>query len=254
MVAIGGDQLLLQGGIHPQLNIDYYEALFRRLKEFYPNVKLHALGPPEVFSLSRRAGITIENALERLLAAGMDSLPGAGAELLDNDYRKAVSPGKCSADEWIEVVRTAHKMKILTSATMMYGFRDSAELRVKHLLVLRDLQAQTAGFTAFIAWPYQGVEAKTEHQSTDYLRIVAIARLLLVNFVNIQASWLTVGRPAALMALNGGANDMGSIMIEENVVRAAGVENKMDAAGMEQTIAQSGFTPRRRNQNYDLCI
>lgn len=256
MLSLGGDQLLLQGGLHPKLTIEYYETLFRQLKSEYPAVKLHALGPPEVWFLAHKAGIMPREALQRLVDAGLDSLPGAGAELLDNDYRHAVSPQKCSADEWLSVMRDAHRMGLLTSATMMYGFRDSDHLRIKHLFALRDLQAETGGFMAFIAWPYQGVEAAMDHQTTEYLRIVAIARLVLTNFTNIQASWLTVGRAAAEMALNGGANDMGSIMIEENVVRSAGVSNVMDAKGMQQTIREAGFIPAQRNQNYIIktCI
>lgn len=250
---LGGNQLLLQGGLHPKLGIEFYEDLFKQLKSEYPSLKLHALGPPEVFFLAKKAGISVDSALERLVASGLDSLPGAGAELLDNEWRRAVSPGKCSADEWLSTMRVAHNMGLLTSATMMYGFRDNDALRVNHILKIRDLQAQTDGFKAFIAWPYQGVEAKTEHQVATYLRLVALARLLLTNFVNIQASWLTVGRNAAQMALNGGANDMGSIMIEENVVRSAGVENSMDAAGMQFTIIRAGFTPALRDQNYNLC-
>lgn len=250
LFALGGDQILLQGGMHPRLALEYYEQLFADLKSEFPALKLHALGPPELFFLARKAGISIEQTLDRLVAAGLDSLPGAGAEILDNQWRALHSPGKCSADQWLATMEVAHRAGLVTSATMMYGFHDTAELRIAHLFKLAELQAKTGGFTAFIPWPYQGEGATPS--SDDYLRMIAISRLVLTNFKNIQASWLTVGTDLAQLALHGGANDLGSIMIEENVVHSAGVRRRLDAEGMRQTITRAGFTPALRDQAYRL--
>lgn len=262
MLALGGDQLLLQGGMHPRLGLDFYEDLFSSLKSEYPSVKLHALGPPEVAYLADKAGISDEQVLRRLVDAGLESLPGAGAEILDSDVRRLVSPNKCSAERWLSVMGVAHRMGLLTSATMMYGHVESPSHRVDHLIKLRDLQdsrpADTIGFMAFIAWPFQGVGTVLEREGfgggsnmVEYLRLVALARLVLDNVPNIQASWLTVGVAAAQMALHGGANDMGSIMIEENVVSAAGSYNVLDADGMQLAIQGAGFVPVQRNQSYE---
>ncbi len=253
MVELGGSQLLLQGGMHPHLRIEYYEELFSELKGRYPDVKLHALGAPEVHYLARKSKITPQEALSRLVSAGLDSLPGAGAEILDNEWRRLNSPAKCSADEWLEVMEIAHAMGLTTSATMMYGFRDSVDLRIAHLLKIRELQARTGGFRAFIAWPYRGVEAPSPSPS-DYLRLVAISRLVLDNIENIQASWLTVGVEVGQVALHGGANDMGSIMIEENVVRSAGVSFSMSEGRMRRVIEEVGFTPKLRDQDYNILL
>lgn len=250
LFALGGNQILLQGGMHPRLGLEYYEQLFRELKDKYPTLKLHALGPPEIFFIAKKAGLTVEQTLDRLIAAGLDSLPGAGAEILDNAWRQRNSPGKCSADQWIATMEVAHRMGLVTSATMMYGFDDTPELRIAHLFRLAELQASTGGFRAFIAWPYQGSDAVSN--CDDYLRIIAISRLVLSNFQNIQASWLTVGTDIAQLALHGGANDLGSIMIEENVVQSAGVRRRLDIEGMQHTIRQAGFTPRLRDQAYNL--
>ena len=250
LFALGGRQVLLQGGLHPDWGIEHYETLFRRLKNRFPELILHALGPPEVHWLAKKANISIDEALARLTDAGLDSLPGAGAELLDNEWRKRVSPGKCSADEWIAVMRAAHGRGMLTSATMMYGFEDTDELRIKHLLQIRNLQAETGGFRAFIPWPYRGVGERRD--GSEYLRVVAVSRIALDNVPNVQASWLTVGTSAAELALNGGANDLGSVMIEENVVRSAGCANKIDTSGIERVIRSAGFEPRLRDQAYNL--
>lgn len=263
MLALGGDQLLLQGGLHPHLGVDFYETLFRSLKKEYPTVKLHALGPPEIAHLARMEGCSSAEILERLVAAGLESLPGAGAEILDNDIRHRISPGKCSADRWLEVMGEAHKMGLATSATMMYNHIEQPHHRIEHLLKIRELQdrkpAQAYGFLAFIPWAYQGVGTLLEKQgysggnnAADYLRLIAISRLVLVNIPNIQASWLTMGVGTAQMALHGGANDMGSIMIEENVVSSAGSNNKLDAQGMKKAIREAGFEPRLRNQLYQF--
>ncbi len=246
----GATQMLLQGGMHPELGLDYYEALFRDLKALSPTLKLHALGPPEVFYLSRRSGASVREVLERLVAAGLDSLPGAGAEILDNAWRKRYTPAKCTADEWLSTMQVAHEMGLVTSATMMYGFHDDVDLRLGHLFALRELQSRTGGFRSFIAWPYRSMGGGVPSPS-EYLRMVAISRLVLSNIDNIQSSWLTVGVGVGQMALHGGANDMGSIMIEENVVRSAGVGFSMDEQIMCSAILSAGFSPRLRDQSYN---
>ncbi len=271
MLELGGEQLLLQGGLHPKLDLAWYEELFSTLKSEFPNVRLHALGPPEIAHIARISGLgeTAEGyrtVLERLVAAGLDSLPGAGAEILDNDIRRRLSPGKCSADVWLAVMREAHRMGLCTSATMMYGHVESPEHRILHLLKIRDLQelkpADAPGFLAFIAWPYQGRGTVLEREEglsggsdpAEFLRMVAVSRLVLDNIPNIQASWLTTGLAAGQMALHGGANDMGSIMIEENVVSSTDFSGRttIDAAGMEAAIRGAGFRPALRNQRYEL--
>ena len=261
-VELGGDQLLLQGGLHPGLDIRFYERLFSDLKRLYPRIRLHALGAPEVAHIARISGLGVEETLTRLVAAGLDSLPGAGAEILDPGVRKAISPAKPGVEEWKEVMRAAHRMNLPTSATMMYGHIETPGQRVEHLLAIRDLQAECPagnyGFIAFIPWIFrskgtrleaEGVE--TRFSPLEYLRIIAVSRLLLCNIDNIQASWLTVGKATAQVALHGGANDMGSIMIEENVVSSAGADNRFDAWGIQAAIREAGFTPRLRNQKYE---
>ncbi len=249
---VGGNQILLQGGMHPHLGLDYYEELFLALKSEFPELRLHALGAPEVFYLSKRAGVSVREGLERLMAAGLDSLPGAGAEILDTDWRKEYSPAKCSAEEWLSTMEQAQGLGLLTTATMMYGFHDSLELRLEHLFKVRELQSRTQGFSAFIAWPYRGAKSGAPDVA-EYLRLVAISRLVLTNVENIQASWLSVGVGAGQLALSGGANDMGSIMIEENVIRSSGVEGTtIDRKGMERIIVEAGYEPRLRDQAYNL--
>ncbi|MCS6905198.1 MAG: cyclic dehypoxanthinyl futalosine synthase [Bacteroidia bacterium] len=264
MFALGGDQLLLQGGHHPELGIEYYEETFRKLKSWYPNLKLHALGPPEIVHISQISNLSIEETLIRLKAAGLDSLPGAGAEILSDRVRKMISNGKCKTQEWLEVMRVAHRLGIPSSATMMFGHVETIEERVDHLILIRELQAQkpafSRGFTAFILWPYQddgtllnkirGI--KNTVSPTEYLRMLALSRLVLVNIDNIQVSWLTVGPLVAQMALHGGANDMGSIMIEENVVSAAGASYRFNAEEIQNCIREAGFIPQLRNQLYEF--
>ena len=263
MLALGGDQLLLQGGLHPALGIDYYEELFRTLTERFPTLRLNALGAPEVAHIARISGITTREALERLHRAGLTSLPGAGAEILVERVRKIISPAKPSAEEWLRVMHEAHEMNIPTTATMMYGHVESPEERIEHLMRLRDLQASCPeghyGFTAFIPWIFRSVGTQlegmgytTRFSPSEYIRIIAISRLILNNIRNIQASWLTVGKATAQIALHSGANDMGSIMIEENVVSSAGADNRFDAQGIQQAIREAGFTPRLRDQLYRL--
>lgn len=258
---LGGDQLLLQGGLHPQLGIDFYEQLFRDLKALYPTLRLHALGAPEVAHIARISGIATLETLHRLIAAGLDSLPGAGAEILDPEVRHAISPAKPSVEEWLQVMHEAHMLNLPTSATMMYGHVETPHQRIDHLLRIRDLQAQCPtgnhGFIAFIPWIFRSTDTELERQGIttqfsplEYIRIIAVSRLVLHNIRNIQASWLTVGKATAQVALHSGANDMGSIMIEENVVSSAGAHNRFDATGIQAAIREAGFTPQLRDQLY----
>lgn len=260
-IARGGDQLLLQGGLHPKLGIAFYENLFRELKVRFPGIKLHALGAPEVSHVARISGLSIEDTLLRLIDAGLESLPGAGAEILDPEVRKTISPGKPSVEEWLDVMRTAHRLGLATSATMMYGHIETPDQRIAHLIKLRDLQAEkpegSYGFLAFIPWIFRskGTQlekdgVKSEFSPSGYIRMIAVSRIILNNITNVQASWLTVGKETAQLALHSGANDMGSIMIEENVVSAAGADNKFDAQGIQHAIREAGFTPRLRDQKY----
>ncbi len=261
MLELGGDQLLLQGGMHPALRIDFYEELFRELKARYPQVRLHALGAPEVAHIARISSLTTRQTLERLVAAGLDSLPGAGAEILVDRVRRKISPAKPSVESWLEVMHEAHCMNLPTSATMMYGHIETPHERIEHLIRIRDLQAAVPegnyGFIAFIPWIFRSTGTRLEAQGvvshlspTEYVRIIAISRLVLNNIRNIQASWLTVGKQTAQVALHSGANDMGSIMIEENVVSSAGADNSFDAEGIQRAIREAGFTPRLRDQLY----
>lgn len=261
MLALGGDQLLLQGGLHPKLGIEFYEELFSTLKSLYPDVRLHALGAPEVAHIAKISSLTHRQTLERLVAAGLDSLPGAGAEILVDDVRRRISPAKPSAQEWIDVMHEAHLMNLPTSATMMYSHVETPRQRVDHLLTLRELQARCPegnyGFIAFIPWIFRSAGTVLEREGvvsefspTEYVRMIALSRLVLNNIRNIQASWLTVGKATAQVALHSGANDMGSIMIEENVVSSAGAHNKFDAEGIQQSIREAGFEPRLRDQLY----
>lgn len=260
-LALGGDQLLLQGGLHPKLGIDYYEGLFAELKRRFPQIKLHALGAPEVAHIAHLSGLDVETTLRRLMAAGLDSLPGAGAEILDNEVRRQISPGKPNADVWIQTMHTAHCLGLSTSATMMYGHVETPRHRMEHLLKIRDLQAacpsDKPGFIAFIPWVFRSQGTALEREGiggsfspVEYLRLIAMSRIVLHNIRNIQASWLTVGKETAQLALHGGANDMGSIMIEENVVSSAGAHNQFDAQGIQRAIRQAGFTPQLRDQGY----
>lgn len=263
MIELGGSQLLLQGGMHPGYGLDFYTNLFRELKEEFPNVKLHALGPPEIVHIARKERKSYREILEALVASGLDSLPGAGAEILCDRVRKAISPGKALTDQWLDVMREAHKLNLVTSATMMFGHIETPRERIDHLVRLREVQSEkpagSHGFKAFIPWPIvsEGTQMEKEYKlepvlPVEYLRMIAISRILLNNFENIQASWLTVGRATAQLCLHAGANDLGSIMIEENVVSAAGASYKMDALDMQTAIRDAGFTPRLRNQAYEL--
>jgi cyclic dehypoxanthinyl futalosine synthase len=254
-IAVGGVQLLLQGGHNPDLPLTWYEDLFRAVKERYPAFKLHALSPPEVIHLSRLSQLPVADIIDRLKAAGLDSIPGGGAEILVDRVRRLLHcHGKATSDEWLDVMRQAHRAGLRTTATMMYGTVETDEERLEHLLRLRALQDETGGFTAFITWSYQpshtelgGVEAT----GVDYLRTLAIARIVLDNFDNLQASWVTQGGKVGQLSLAYGANDMGSVMIEENVVRAAGAAYCMDEVEIVRNIEDAGFVPMRRNMHYE---
>src|SRR6476620_5897600 len=255
-IAVGGVQLLLQGGHNPDLPLSWYEDLFRAVKERYPEFKLHALSPPEVIHLSRLSQLPVPAVIDRLIAAGLDSIPGGGAEILVDRVRALLHCiGKATADEWLDVMRHAHRAGLRTTATMMYGTVETDEERVEHLLRLRDLQDETGGFTAFITWSYQPDHtelAGREATGIEYLRTLAIARIVLDNFDNLQASWVTQGGKVGQLSLAFGANDMGSVMIEENVVRAAGAAFCMDEIEIVRNIEDAGFVAKRRNMHYEL--
>ena len=260
---LGGRQLLLQGGMHPDLGLDFYTVLFRSLKNEFPELKLHALGPPEIVHLAKMEKTDFYTVLTELRKAGLDSLPGAGAEILVDRVRKIVSKAKCGTEDWLEVMRVAHRMNLPTSATMMFGHIETLVERVEHLFRIRDLQAEkpegSRGFLNFVPWPFmdEGTVLRDEmgiRNTADirqYIRLLALSRILLPNISHIQASWLTVGKTAGQICLHAGADDFGSVMIEENVVSAAGARNKMDSQGMEEAIREAGFIPRLRNQLFE---
>jgi cyclic dehypoxanthinyl futalosine synthase len=261
-ILYGGDQLLLQGGHHPQLGLDFYTKTFRQIKEEFPDIKLHTLGPPEVAHICKVSKISHKEALEALKDAGMDSLPGAGAEILVDRVRRLISKGKCGADEWLAIMQEAHKLNITTSATMMFGHVETIRERFEHLVKLREVQAKkpesAKGFLAFIPWTFQDVDTlltkiRGVHNLTtpeEYIRMIAISRIMLPNIKNIQASWLTVGKQTAQLCLHAGANDFGSIMIEENVVSAAGAPHRFTYKTIQDAIIEAGFEPQLRNQQY----
>ncbi|HEX7508916.1 MAG TPA: cyclic dehypoxanthinyl futalosine synthase, partial [Polyangia bacterium] len=254
-VAMGGIQILLQGGVNPQLRLDYYEDLFRWTKASFP-LALHALSPEEVSFIARQERLSIGEVLERLVAAGLDSLPGGGAEILDDEIRKRISPLKCSADTWIDVMREAHALGLRTTATLVFGFGETPAHIVKHFERLRALQDQTAGFTAFICWPFQGEGTRLrlgdDTTAQRYLRVFSLARLYLDNFPNLQVSWPTMGPAIGQVALRFGGNDFGSAMIEENVVSQAGAVFRLSAGDIEQRVRAAGFVPHQRNMRYEL--
>jgi len=255
-IAVGGVQLLLQGGHNPDLPLSWYEDLFRAVKERYPAFKLHALSPPEVIHLSRLSQLPVPAIVDRLIAAGLDSIPGGGAEILVDRVRKLLHCyGKATSDEWLDVMRHAHRAGLRTTATMMYGTVETDVERIEHMMRLRDLQDETGGFTAFITWSYQPDHtelAGAEATGVDYLRTLAISRIVLDNFDNLQASWVTQGGKVGQLSLAFGANDMGSVMIEENVVRAAGASYCMDELEIVRNIEDAGFQPKRRSMHYDI--
>jgi cyclic dehypoxanthinyl futalosine synthase len=257
-IALGGRQILLQGGHNINLKIDYFEDLFRRIKERF-DIHLHALSPPEIVHTAKISKLAIVDTLNRLNDAGLDSIPGGGAEILVDRVRQKISPHKCSTREWLDVMDCAHSMNIPTTATMMFGHVETVEDRVEHLRRIRDQQDKTMGFTAFIPWPFQpgrtelGLDHDISSQVTglDYLKTLAISRIFLDNFDNLQSSWVTQGPKVGQMALYYGANDMGSTMLEENVVRAAGTVHCLNEEDIRRIITDSGFKPQRRNMRYE---
>ena len=261
-IKYGGDQLLLQGGHHPDLGLSFYVNLFKELKALYPSIKLHSLGPPEIAHITKLEKSTHTEVLKALVEAGLDSLPGAGAEILNDRVRRLISKGKCTGREWLDVMRACHQLNITTSATMMFGHVETIYERFEHLVWIREVQsekpAHAKGFLAFIAWPFQDdgtllrrVKGITNNVSADeYIRMVALSRIMLPNIENIQASWLTVGKQTAQICLHGGANDFGSIMIEENVVSAAGAPHRFTYKTIQDAIKEAGFEPQLRNQQY----
>ena len=262
-IEFGGDQLLLQGGHHPGLGLEFYTSTFRQIKQEFPDIKLHALGPPEVAHITKLEKSTHHEVLKALKNAGMDSLPGAGAEILVDRVRRLISKGKCGADEWLAIMHEAHKLDITTSATMMFGHVETLRERFEHLVKIREVQSKkpehAKGFLAFIPWTFQDVDTllakiRGVHNLTtpeEYIRMIAISRIMLPNVKNIQASWLTVGKETAKTCLHAGANDFGSIMIEENVVSAAGAPHRFTYKTIQDAIREAGFQPQLRNQQYE---
>ena len=258
----GGDQLLLQGGHHPELGLQFYVDTFRQIKAEFPNIRLHALGPPEIAHITKLEKSTHHEVLKTLQEAGLDSLPGAGAEILVDRVRRLISKGKCGSDEWLEIMHQAHLLNITSSATMMFGHVETLEERFIHLTRIREVQsrkpADAKGFLAFIPWTFQDVDTLltrirgVQNLTTpdEYMRMIAISRIMLPNIINIQASWLTVGKETAQLCLYGGANDFGSIMLEENVVSAAGAPHRFTYRSIQEAIREAGFEPQLRNQQY----
>ncbi|MCA0430114.1 MAG: CofH family radical SAM protein [Bacteroidetes bacterium] len=265
-IKYGGDQLLLQGGHHPDLGLSFYVNLFKEIKKLFPQIKLHSLGPPEIAHITKLEKSTHTEVLKALVDAGLDSLPGAGAEILNDRVRRLISKGKCTGREWLDVMRAAHQLNITTSATMMFGHVETIFERFEHLALLRQVQSEkpenAKGFLAFIPWPFQDdgtllkrVKGINNNVSADeYIRMLALSRIMLPNIINIQASWLTVGKETAQICLHAGANDFGSIMIEENVVSAAGAPHRFTYKTIQDAIKEAGFEPQLRNQQYQERI
>ncbi|AEH44904.1 Radical SAM domain protein [Thermodesulfatator indicus DSM 15286] len=254
-LALGGVQILLQGGLHPELPFSFYVDMLRSIKEKFPEIHIHGFSPPEIIHFSKISGKSIEDVLKDLIEAGLASIPGGGAEILVDRVRQKISPNKCSAEEWLEVMRVAHTLGLKTTATMMFGHIETIEERIEHLARIRELQDETGGFTAFIPWPFQpgNTELRTPKVlPVEYLKMLALSRIFLDNVKNIQASWVTQGPKVAQLALEFGANDFGSTMIEENVVAAAGVSHRLSIDEIERIIKDAGYIPRRRKMDYTL--
>ncbi|NTV12520.1 MAG: dehypoxanthine futalosine cyclase [Desulfobulbaceae bacterium] len=253
-LALGGTQILLQGGLHPDQPLEYYEGMLRFIKSF--GIHIHGFSPPEICHFASLSGLPVADVLLRLRAAGLDSIPGGGAEILCDRVRSETAPRKCSADQWLGVMREAHRQGMRTTATMMFGHIETMDERFEHLERVRNLQDETGGFTSFIPWPFQPANTVLAHLPTatavEYLRMLALSRIFLDNIENIQASWVTQGGKIAQLALFFGANDFGSTMIEENVVAAAGVGFRLSEGEIRRLVEEAGYQPRQRRMDYSL--
>ena len=258
-LALGGTGILMQGGVHPDLKIDYYERLLSGIKERF-QIHCHCFSPPEILNISKVSKLSIADVFIRLKAAGLDSMPGGGGEILDDEIRESISPLKCKTNEWLQVHREAHRLGLRTTGTMMIGVGETIHHRLRHLERLRDLQDETGGFTAFIPWTFQPEHTELaqrnlpEVTAAEYLRLLALSRIYLDNVPNVQVSWLTVGLKVGQVGLRFGANDLGSIMIEENVISAAGARNRANDAELRRVIQDAGFVPRQRTTLYERYV
>jgi cyclic dehypoxanthinyl futalosine synthase len=258
-IALGGTGILMQGGVHPDLKIDYYENLLSGIKQRF-SIHCHCFSPPEILNIARVSKISVADVFQRLRASGLDSMPGGGGEILDDEIRNAISPLKCNTDEWLMVHREAHKLGMRTTATMMIGVGENIRHRIRHLERLRNLQDETGGFTAFIPWTFQPENTELalrnlpEVTAAEYLRLLALSRIYLDNVHNVQVSWLTVGMKIGQVGLRFGVNDMGSIMIEENVISAAGAKHRANDAELRRVIQDAGFVPRQRTTLYERYV
>ena len=256
---LGGTGILMQGGVHPDLKIDYYERLLSGIKERF-QIHCHCFSPPEILNIARVSRMSVADVFVRLKAAGLDSMPGGGGEILDDEIRNVISPLKCKTDEWLMVHREAHRLGMRTTGTMMIGVGETIDHRIRHLERLRYLQDETGGFTAFIPWTFQPENTELaqrnlpEVTAAEYLRLLALSRIYLDNFKNVQVSWLTVGLKVGQVGLRFGVNDMGSIMIEENVISAAGARNRANDAELRRVIEDAGFIPRQRTTLYERYV
>lgn len=254
-IALGGTQILLQGGHHPDLPLSFYEEMLAFVRADFPSIHIHAFSPPEIYFFAEKEGLSSKEVISRLIAAGLHSIPGGGAEILVDNVRGRVSPNKCPAGDWLRIMLEAHSLGLKTTATMMFGHEESREERIRHLFAVRDTQDESGGFTAFIPWTFQPANTNIKAHSApsmEYLRILALSRLVLDNVPNIQASWVTMGAQVAQLALSFGANDFGSLMIEENVVAAAGVSFSLTREDIHKVIESAGFVPRQRLMDYTL--
>ena len=256
-VDLGGTGIMMQGGLHPELDITWFEDLFRSIKEWFPSITIHSLSAPEIVHIAKVSGLTTAETLQRLKTAGLDSLPGGGAEILVDSVRRQVAPHTASAEEWLAVMREAHKRGIMGAAAVLFGSVETLEDRVEHMRVIRELQDETGGFRAFIPWSFQsgrtGLEGTTEAATgVDYLMTLAVSRLFLDNITHIQASWVTQGLRIGQVALLFGADDLGSTMIEENVVAATGLSVQANREDLVHAIRRAGFTPAQRRTDYSL--
>lgn len=254
-IALGGTQILMQGGHHPDLPLAFYEDMIAWIRTTHPSIHIHSFSPPEIVFFAEKEGCSVEEVIRRLVAAGLHSIPGGGAEILVDRVRSQVSPNKCSTKKWLGVMESAHHLGLKTTATMMFGHEETEDERVEHFFAVRELQDKTQGFTAFIPWTFQPAHTNITcypQTSQSYLRVLALSRLVLDNIPSIQASWVTMGPQIAQLALSFGANDFGSLMIEENVVAAAGVSFRLSREEIHSIIEKAGFSARQRTMDYRL--